>query len=98
MYSGDIALSKTSPGSYVSAVETFENTVANGKIAPHQEFLHFSVFSTFFWRIFCHSHQIQNCHSQTLSFWEGLKFVVWETVKYSHKRPEGIQLETSGSW
>ena len=33
------------------------------------------------WKIFYHFHPIQNCHLQTLSVWESLKFVVWERVK-----------------
>ena len=35
-----------------------------------------------FWRTFCHFHQTQNCHLQTLSVWDSLKFVAWERVEY----------------
>ena len=31
---------------------------------------------------FCHFHQIQNCHLQTLSRLNSLKFVLWERVKH----------------
>ena len=31
-------------------------------------------------RTFCHFHQIENCHLQTLSVWKSLKFVNWERV------------------
>ena len=51
-----------------------ENIVGKGENAGNPQ--------CFLWvfMIFCHFHQSLNCHYQTLSVWESLKFVVWERV------------------
>ena len=80
-YTSDLTLSKTSPGFYVSAVQTFENTMRKGEIALYKQFLHIPRCFLPFWITFCHYYQIQNCRPQTLSVWKSLKFVIWERVK-----------------
>ena len=76
-----LTFSQTSPGSYVSAEQVFENTVGKGEIARNEQFLLFPQCFLSIWRTFCHFHQIWNCRLQTLSVWNSLKFVVWERVK-----------------
>ena len=41
-----LTLSQTSPGFYVSAVQSFENTAGKGEIVLNEKFLLFPVFST----------------------------------------------------
>ena len=59
---------------------SLENTVGKGEIAHNEQFLLFPQCFLPIWRTFCHFHQIQNCHLQTLSVWKSLKFVIWERV------------------
>ena len=59
----------------------FENTVGKGEIAHNEQFLLFPRCFLPVWMTFCHFHQIQNCHLQTLLVWKSLKFVVRERVK-----------------
>ena len=72
------AISQTSPGFYVSAVQVFWNTV--GK-ARYEQLLLFQKCFVPICRTFCHFHHIWNCCLQTLSVWKSLKFVVWERVR-----------------
>ena len=65
----------------VCNTSVFENSVGKGEIARNEQFLLFPQSFLPFWRTFCHFHQIQNCHLQTLSVWKGLKFVIWERVR-----------------
>ena len=66
-----LTLSQTSPGSYVSALQLFENTVRKGEIAHKEQFLLFPHCFLSVWRTFYHFQQIRNCRLQT----------VWERVK-----------------
>ena len=75
-----LSLSQTSPGFYVSALNSFENTVGKGEIALNEQFLLFPQCFIPMWRTLCHFHKIENCHLQTLLIWKSLKFVVWERV------------------
>ena len=75
-----LTLFQTSPGFYVSAVQFFWNTVGKGEIARNGHFLLFRLCFLPSWRNFCHIHQIQNWHLQTLSVWKSLKFVVCKRV------------------
>ena len=59
---------------------SFEKNVGKGEIAHNKQNLLFSQCLLPFWQTFCHVHQIQNCHLQTLSDWKSPKFVVWEKV------------------
>ena len=61
--------------------KSFENTVGKGEIARNEQFLLFPQCFLPFWKNVFHFHQIQSCCLQTLSGWESLKFVVWESVK-----------------
>ena len=60
--------------------ECYENTVGKGEIGCN---LLFPQCFLPVWRTFCHFHRIQSCLLQTLSVWNGLKFVVWEKVNGS---------------
>ena len=60
---------------------SFENTVGKGEIARNEQFLLFPQCFLSFWTTFCHFYQLYQCRLQSLSIWEGLKFVVWERVK-----------------
>ena len=73
-------LSQTSPGLYVSAVQSYENTVGKGEIAQNERFLLSPRWFLPFWRTFCHFYQINICRLQVLPMWKSLKFVVWERV------------------
>ena len=44
-------------------------------------------------RTLCHLHLIQNCCLQTLSVWDGLKYVVWERVKHAESWPMARSLD-----
>ena len=59
---------------------SLENTVGKGEIAHDEQFLLFLQCLLPFWRTFCHFHQIQNCHLQTLWVRKSLNFVVWEWI------------------
>ena len=41
--------------------------------------------------MFSHTHQIQDCHLQTLSVWKNLKFDVWERVTISQKETHMLE-------
>ena len=58
---------------------SFENTVGKGEIACNK-FLLFPQCFLLVCRTSCHFHQALNCHLQSLSVWNSLKFVVWEMV------------------
>ena len=59
-----LTLSQISPGFYVSAVKSFENTVGKGEIAHDEQFLLFPQCFLPVLRSFCHFHQIWNCFLQ----------------------------------
>ena len=58
----------------------FENTVGKGEIARNEQFILFLQCFLPIGRTFCHFHPISNCRLQTVSVWQGPKFVVWERV------------------
>ena len=61
----------------------FENTEGKGEIARKEQFLLFLQCFLPICRAFYHLHKIQNCRLQTLTVWEGLKFVVWKGITLS---------------
>ena len=61
--------------------KSFENTVRKGEIARNEQFLLFSQCFPPIWITFYHFHQIINCRLPTLSVWNSVTFVVWESVK-----------------
>ena len=63
--------------------KSFENIEGKEENAHNVQFLLFPQCFPPFWITFFHFHQIQNCHLQTLSVWNSLKFVGWERVKVS---------------
>ena len=55
--------------------------VETGQTACNEQFPLFLQCFPPFWGTFCHFHQIQNCHLQTVSVGSSVKFVAWEWVK-----------------
>ena len=54
----------------------------------------FSFFhNVFYWRTFCHFHQVWNCRLQTLSVWKSLKFVVWKGLFRAIRLKDQMQKE-----
>ena len=64
--------------------------LGKAEIARYAQFLLFPQCFLPVSRIFCHFRHILNCHLQTLSVWNSLKFVIWE--RYSLFEGE------AGSW
>ena len=72
-------LSQTSPGFYMSVVGVLKTLWEKEKllIGSNFSFSH-SVFYLF--GELCHFQHVQNCHLQTLSVWNSLKFGVWKRI------------------
>ena len=66
--------------------KSFENTAGKGEIASDEQFLLFPQCFLPIWRTFCHYHQIENSHLQTLSIWKSLQFAFGKGLK-AHKLP-----------
>ena len=73
--------------------KSFENTLRKGEIARNEQFLPFLQCFPPIWRSFCLFLHIWNCHLQTVSVWNILKFVVWERVNSGY-----LLNSTTQSW
>ena len=78
-----LTLSQTSPGFYLSADKSLENTVEKGEIARDKQFLLFPQCFLHIFRTSCHLHEIENCcQKNSFSLKESKKRIAdWERVK-----------------
>ena len=81
-----IAISQTSPGVYVSAVQVFwKYCGGKGEIARNEQSILFPQCFLPVWRTFCHFHKISDWRLQTFWVWKSLKFVVLKRNRRKNK-------------
>ena len=61
----------------VCNISLLKTLLEKEKLLKNKKFLLLPWFSLLIYRIFCHFHQIWNCHLHSLSVWKSLEFVVY---------------------